>query len=70
MPDQVKKLATDCTLDVFGKTPFEHELTSDPVAGATIVRRPLLALGTWRQTTGTVSLVPALPAWMRSEESR
>lgn len=61
-----RKIApTDFAFDVFGKTPFEHELTAEPADKCAAASRPLKTLGTWERTTdNVVVIVPATPIWM------
>ena len=70
MTDQMKKPPVDCTLDVFGKTPFEYELTAEPVNGPTLAGWRLAGSGSWHTTTRTVFTVPALPSWMNPGRTR
>ena len=65
MPNNDKFVPKDFTFDVYGKTPFEHELTAEPVS-IWDVKHPMVATGSWQLTTRMVLTTPALPAWMKT----
>jgi hypothetical protein len=52
------------TPDVYGNTPFQHEVTAEPTNTVAVVVRPAKAVGYWHRTANTVARIPALPKWM------
>lgn len=54
----------EVTPDVYGSTPFQHEVTSEPCNTMVIVVRPLKAIGSWQRRANSVRRTPAVPAWM------
>lgn len=52
------------TPDVYGSTPFQHEVTAEPTNTVVVVVRPAKAVGYRSRTVNTVTRIPALPNWM------
>jgi hypothetical protein len=59
------KAAQNEEIDVFGTTPFEHDLTAEPASVCATVSRPVGTVSSWRSTIGYVQICPVLPSWMK-----
>ena len=56
----VKKSEPNLTTPgVYGSTPFQHEVTSEPTNVSAVVFRPVTAIGFWQHTVSTVGGTPA-----------
>ena len=53
------------TPDVYGNTPFQHEVTSEPMNASVVVVRPIKAIGFWQRTMVRIQRNPGLPDWMQ-----
>jgi hypothetical protein len=59
------------TPDVYGSTPFQHEVTAQPTNAVAIAGRFIRAAGSWQRTLSTGMRIPTLPQWMsRSKSSK
>jgi len=43
---------------VYGNTPFQHEVTTEPTNASVVVFRPVTAIGYWQRTVSTVGGTP------------